>query len=152
MPYVETLIQTSCTQKKRRDIMFYVRIDRPINLKGDNQVLYSKINQKYGIKYGIHLVKSGFICGERGDARYRDFYPMFENLPTFRGHWDENSPVNNVDGKDVIAMDLFLDNGLLLERGVFMVLHEVNKLSDDENGKYLLLCSDGDFYYQVITE
>ena len=132
--------------------MFYVRIDRPINLKGDNQVLYSKINQKYGIKYGIHLVKDGFICGKTGDARYRDYFSLLENLPTYRGHWDENSVVNNVDGKNIIAMDLFLNNGLLLERGVFMELHEVNKLSNDENGKYLLLCSDGDFYYQVITE
>ena len=130
--------------------MFYVKIDRPVNLKGDNQRLYSKINGKAGIKYGIYLVKDGFICGETGDVRYRDYFPLLEKLTTYRGHWDGTR--TKVGGKDVICMDLFLTNGLLLERGVFMVLHEANKLYDDENGKYLLLCSDGDFYYQVITE
>jgi len=132
--------------------MFYVRIDRPINLKGDNQRLYSEINRNGGIKYGIYLVKDGFICGETGDIRYRDYFPLLETLTTYRVHWDDTIPITKVNGEDVICMDLFLENGLLLERGVSMVLHEVNKLSNDENGEYLLLCSDGDFYYQVITE
>ena len=132
--------------------MFYVRIDRPINLKGDNQVLYSKINQECGIKYGIYLVKDGFVNGTSGEARYRDYLSLFKNLPTYRGHWDATTPVCNEEGKNMITMDLFLDNGLLLEPSASMELHEVNQLSDVESGKLLLLCSDGDFYYQVITE
>lgn len=132
--------------------MFYVRANRPIYLKGEQQELYKEANKKFGVKYGIYLVKSGYIKAEKGDVRYRDYLPLFEQLPTYRGHWDDTSPINKVDGQDVIMMDLFMENGLLLERGVAMVLHEVKKLGPDESGIYLLLCSDEGVYFQVIAK
>ena len=132
--------------------MFYVKVNRPVHLRGEQQELYKDANKKFGVKYGIYLVKSGYIEAESGNVRYMDFLPLFEQLPTFNGHWDETSPINKVDGQDVIMMDLFMENGLLLERGVTMELHEVNKLAPDESGTYLLLCSDEGVYFQVIAK
>ena len=132
--------------------MFYVRVNRPADLKGEELELYRKVNKEFGVKFGIYLVRDGYIEAEKGDVRYMDFLPLFEQLPTFNGHWDETSPINKVDGQDVIMMDLFMENGLLLERGVTMELHEVNKLAPDESGTYLLLCSDEGVYFQVIAK
>ena len=132
--------------------MFYVKVNRPVYLNGEQQNLYKQANKILGLKDGVYLVRSGYIQAEKGDVRYRDFLPLFEQLPTYRGHWDDKSPINKVDGKDVIMIDLFTENELLLERGVAMVLHEVNKLDADESGKYLLLCSDEGVYFQVIAK
>ena len=132
--------------------MFYVNVDRPVHLRGEQQKLYKDANKNFGIKFGIYLVKSGYIEAENGDVRYRDYCHLFEQLPTYRGHWDDTSPINKVDGQDVIMMDLFMENGLLLERGVSMVLHEVKKLGPDESGNYLLLCSYEGVYFQVIAK
>ena len=132
--------------------MFYVKVNRPVYLKGEQQELYKQANKILGLKDGVYLVRSGYIQAEKGDVRYRDFLPLFEQLPTYRGHWDDKSPINKVDGQDVIMIDLFMENGLLLERGVAMVLHEVNKLGTDESGTYLLLCSDEGVYFQVIAK
>ena len=132
--------------------MFYVKVNRPAYLKGDQQELYREVNKTFGVKFGVYLVSNGYIEAEKGDVRYMDFLPLFEQLPTFRGHWDETSPINKVDGQDVTTMDLFMENGLLLERAVTMVLHEVNKIGPDESGTYILLCSNEGFYFQVIAK
>lgn len=132
--------------------MFYVKVNRPVYLKGEQQELYTEANKTFGVKDGVYLVRSGYIEAEKGDVRYRDFLPLFEQLPTCRGHWDDTFPINKVDGQDVIMIDLFMENGLLLERGVAMVLHEVNRLGPDESGTYLLLCSDEGVYFQVIAK
>ena len=131
--------------------MFYVEIKRPIHLKGDQQKLSAEIEQKFGVKPGIHLVENGVIEGEKGKAQYWNYFPLFENLPTYRAQWDDLTPIQKVGDKEFTFMNLFLENGLLLKRLAKVELHEVNYLSNQEEGVYLLLCSIGDYYFQVIT-
>lgn len=131
--------------------MFYAEIKRPIYLKGEQQELYAKINKEFGVKYGIYLIKEGTIETEKGKAQYWDYLPLFENLPTYRSNWDDLTPIQKVGDKEFTVMNLFLENGLLLKRLAMVELHEVNYLSDKEEGVYLLLCSVGDYYFQVIT-
>lgn len=132
--------------------MFYAEIKKPICLKGEQHELYAEINEKFGVKYGIHLIKNGRIKGEKGEVHYWSYFNLFKPLPTFRAHWDNTSPITTVGDKDFITIDLFTENGLLFEENVTVQLHEVNHLSDKEDGIYILLCSRDDSHFQVIAK
>lgn len=131
--------------------MFYVKIEQPIYLKGEQQELYTDINKRFGIKPGNHLVKDGMINGDKGAADYWDYFQLFENLPTFRAEWNDNFPTEMDGNKKIITTDLFWENGLLLKESVTMEVHEIKSLSEKEDGEYLLLCSMENFYFQVIV-
>lgn len=132
--------------------MFYVNVKRPIHLKGEFQKLYSEINKKFGFKHGIHLVKDGIIKCENGDIQYWEYFKLFDKLQTFIGKgWDDTSPIEMKDGKEFITINLYQDNELLVKRDMKVELHEVNYITSEEGGKYLLLCSYNCFYFQVIV-
>lgn len=142
-------IKTKRTKQKRRNRsnMFYVRISRVIDLKGEMQKLAFELEQKFLIKPGIHLVEDGKIKGEKGDASYWDYLPLLERLPTYRG---EKAWMWRMKGeKKKIVCDLYLENGLLLQKIVEIELHEERTLSTSE-GKTLCLCSVNGNYFQVI--
>ena len=132
--------------------MLYVNIKKPVCLKGEQHELYAEINEKFGVKYGIHLIKNGRIQGEKGSVHYWHYFDLFKPLPTFRAHWDDIAPIITKGDKDFITIDLFTEDGLLFEEAVTVQLHETNFLSKKEDGVYLLLCSRDDSYFQVITK
>ena len=132
--------------------MFYAEIKKPVCLKREQHEPYADIHQKFGVNYGVHLIKNGRIKGEKGEAHYWHYFNLFKPLPTFMAHWDDTSPITTEGDKDFITIDLYMENGLLFEEEVTVQLHEINHLSDKEDGVYLLLCSRDESYFQIITQ
>lgn len=131
--------------------MFYVEIKRQIYLNGKQQELCAELNEKFGVKHGYRIVEDGVIKGEKGDARYWDYFSVLEKLPTFKCYWDHTSTPRGSGDSRLITVDLFLENGLLLQSDLTMEVHEINALSNKEGGAHLLLCSIGNTYFQVIA-
>lgn len=131
--------------------MFYVLIKRPIYLQGRKQELGEIIKRDYGVNPGIHLVENGKLKGEKGVASYWEFFDLFKTLPILRTQWNDSLMISPGEKKDV-TIDLFTKEGLISEESVMVTLHEVQRLSDKEKGKYLLLCSRDNVFIQIIAE
>lgn len=131
--------------------MFYIEIKRPIYRKGEEQELGYEIEQKFGVKPGIHLVKNGKVRGSKGEAPYWEYINLLKSLPTLRTRWDDSLASTTDGDREFIAIDLFTKEGLLLEEAVTVQLHVINQLSDKEEGKYLLLCSREDVLIQIVA-
>lgn len=131
--------------------MFFVEIKKPIQLQGRRHSLCIEIEQKFGIRPGIHLLKGGVIQGTKGEASYWDFHQLMDMLPVYHGNWDDTSPIKELHEKDFVTMDLITETGLMLQKDVTMRLHEVQYMDENQEDAYLLLCSKGDYYFQVIA-
>lgn len=131
--------------------MFYAEIKRPIHLSGKQQELCVELNEKFGVTPGYRLVEDGVIKGEKGEARYWDYISVLGKLPTFECYWNCDSTLQRSGYNRFITVDLFLENGLLLQSDLTMEVHEINALSNKEGGAHLLLCSIENTYFQVIA-
>ena len=132
--------------------MFYVEVKRPIYLNGKQQEDFYKIKQKFGVEPGIHLVKNGKVQGTKGEAPYWEYINLLKSLPTLSTRWDDSLASSTDSDREFISIDLYTEEGLLMEEAVTVQLHAFDQLSDKEEGKYLLLCSREDVFIQVIAE
>lgn len=130
--------------------MFFVKIKNPVHL-GLLQTQYNHIHKEYGIDAGVHLVKNGHIQGRRGSVRYWDYQELFERIPSYKGRSNLETEQDE-DGKEFIVMDLFWQDGLLLEPGVRVELVEGNIIPERDGGGVLLLCKMNERYFQVTVD
>lgn len=136
--------------------MFYVQIKKPVHL-GLLQTQYYHIQKEYGVEHGVHFVKNGHVQGRKAPVRYWEYQDLFEKIPFYKGRsnlkterGDEEK--ENEKGKEFIFLDLFWENGLLLEPNVRAELIEGNIIPESDGGGVLLLCKMNDYYLQVIVK
>lgn len=131
--------------------MMFVRIPKAIEVKGKRHSLCIESEQRFGIRPGIYLLKDGVIKGPKGEASYWKFHELMDILPVYHGNWNDISPIAELHEGDFITTDLITESGLMLQKDVTMKLHEVQYMNENLKEAYLLLCSIGDYYFQVIS-
>ena len=130
--------------------MFYVKFPSEVVTWGNvKRTWYEDFMWQNGLREGkIYLVEDGTISGRNAKINYLRFAKFFQMLPTFRGHLSTSTCKANT----IITIDLFLENGLLVEScKKVKLLSDPRPLTKSEGGDYLLLCELEGERIQVIA-